>query len=144
MVGTKEVIRLFRDLNNRYFDLFSDLDACRAVLPAKQYETMANALRRAYDRDLEEILGQKELETARSTFEMRYRLRHYVPRRSLFGWNRVARALKKECLRLFREYLADLERRGDPPEDSARESDSVSGEPVSGLPVPTDKPELPL
>ena len=141
MVGTKEVIRLFRDLNNRYFDLFSDLDACRAVLPTKQYETMANALRRAYDRDLEEILGQKELETARSTFEMRYRLRHYVPRRSLFGWNRVARALKKECLREFREYLAQLT--SVPPEPEEDPAGSSAG-PVSGLPVPTDKPELPL
>ena len=139
MVESKEVIRLFRDLNNRYFELFSELDACRAVLPAKQYETMANALRRAYDRDLEEILGQKELETARSTFEMRYRLRHYVPRRSLFGWNRVARALKKECLREFREYLAHLIQ-PEPGEDPIEPSD----EPVGGLPVPSAKSGLPL
>ena len=110
---------MFRDLNDHYFDLYSALDACRDVLPPKQYETMANALKRAYDKDLEVILGQKELETAQSTFELRYRLRHYVPRRYLFGWNRAARAMKKECLRLFREYLADLEKRGDPPEDSA-------------------------
>lgn len=135
---------MFHDLNNHYFELFSDLDACRSVLPPEQYKTMATALKRAYDRDLEVVLGQKELETAQSTFELRYRLRHYVPRRYLFGWNRAARAMKKECLRLFRDYLADLEKRGDPPEDSARESDSVSGEPVSGLPVSTDKPVLPL
>lgn len=115
---------MFRDLNDHYFDLYSALDACRDVLPPKQYETMANALKRAYDKDLEVILGQKELETAQSTFEMRYRLRHYVPRRSLFGWNRVARALKKECLREFRKYLAQLtsvppEPAADPPEDTA-------------------------
>lgn len=110
---------MFRDLNDHYFDLYSALDACRDVLPPKQYETMANALKRAYDKDLEVILGQKELETAQSTFELRYRLRHYVPRRYLFGWNRVARAMKRECLREFRAYLEDLTRRGDPPEDTA-------------------------
>lgn len=110
---------MFRDLNDHYFDLYSALDACRDVLPPKQYETMANALKRAYDKDLEVILGQKELETAQSTFELRYRLRHYVPRRYLFGWNRVARAMKRECLREFRAYLEDLMHRGDPPEDTA-------------------------
>ena len=110
---------MFRDLNDHYFDLYSALDACRDVLPPKQYETMANALKRAYDKDLEVILGQKELETAQSAFELRYRLRHYVPRRYLFGWNRVARAMKRECLREFRAYLEDLTHRGDPPEDTA-------------------------
>lgn len=132
------MIQLFRDLNDHYFDLYSALDACRDVLPPKQYETMANALKRAYDKDLEVILGQKELETAQSTFELRYRLRHYVPRRYLFGWNRVARAMKRECLREFRAYLEDLTHRGDPPDDAVS-----PGEPVSGLPVPT-KTELPV
>lgn len=129
---------MFRDLNDHYFDLYSALDACRDVLPPKQYETMANALKRAYDKDLEVILGQKELETAQSTFELRYRLRHYVPRRYLFGWNRVARAMKRECLREFRAYLEDLTHRGDPPGN-----DVPPAEPVTGLPVPT-KTELPV
>ena len=129
---------MFRDLNDHYFDLYSALDSCRDVLPPKQYETMANALKRAYDKDLEVILGQKELETAQSTFELRYRLKHYVPRRFLFGWNRVARAMKRECLREFRAYLEDLTRRGDPPDDAVSPE-----EPVTGLPVAT-KPTLPV
>ena len=129
---------MFRELNDHYFDLYSALDACRDVLPPKQYETMANALKRAYDKDLEVILGQKELETAQDTFELRYRLKHYVPRRWLFGWNRVARAMKRECLREFRAYLDELSHHEDPPAD-----DVSPEEPVSGLPVPT-KTELPV
>lgn len=129
---------MFQTLNQKYFELFSALFDCRAVLPPKQYETMANALKRAYNKDLEVILGQKELETAQSTFELRYRLRHYVPRRCLFGWNRVARAMKRECLREFRAYLDELSHREDPPDN-----DVPPEEPVSGLPVPT-KTELPV
>lgn len=131
------MIQLFHDLNNHYFELFSDLDACSSVLPPEQYKTMATALKRAYDRDLEVVLGQKELETAQSTFELRYRLRHYVPRRSIFGWNRVARAMKKECLRQFREYLKCFDRLEDP---AATPPDEPAPPDLHPVTVSTDPP----
>lgn len=130
---------MFRDLNNHYFDLFSDLDACRSVLPPKQYETMANALKKAYDKDLEVILGHKELETARSTFELRFSLRHYVPRRSIFVWNRVAHVLKKECLRRFDAYLASLSNEGAGSTEDANEEDTVE----ERMPVPVQGDAVP-
>lgn len=125
---------MFRDLNNHYFELFSDLDSCREVLPEKQYKEMADALMASYKRELEVIVGQKELETARDVFELRYRLKNYVPRRNFLFWNKVAKAIRKECLREFEKYLADLRS----PNGDSDESDETEIPEESDLPVPVE------
>ena len=123
---------MFHDLNDHYFSLFSDLDACRAVLPEKQYRVMSDALMEAYKRDLEVVVGQKQLDTARDVFELRFRLKNYVPRRSFLFWNKAAKAIRRDCMRAFRKYLAGLEA---PPE--AHQS-TGSDAPEPDLPVPLE------
>lgn len=96
------------ELNNKYFELYSDLYAAQPVLPAKQFEAMSKALSAEYGKELEVVVGQKALEAGRSVFELRFKLKNYLPRRRLFfWWNKTAKALLN---RYKAEFAAELER----------------------------------
>lgn len=100
---------MFRDINTRYCALYSDLYANRSVLPEQQYRTMVANLYDSYRREADVIVWQSILDTARERFELRYKLRNYVPRGAWIFANKTARRLQKACLKEFKEYLARLE-----------------------------------
>lgn len=99
----------YEELNNKYYALFSDLFASRAVLPPKQYNQMSDALSAEYKRELELLVGTIQLETGREMFELKWKLGNMLPRRFLFWRNKVAKAVIKSCREQFERYLKELE-----------------------------------
>ena len=91
-----------RDLNNEYFELYGDLYQARALLTDKQYKMTADALLSSYKEDLEVSIMEKSLAVGRERFELRYKVRNWLPHRLLFFWNKLAK-------RLLKQYLADFE-----------------------------------
>ena len=100
---------MFEALNAQYCQLYSALYASRSVLPEQQYRIMVAHLYDAYRRDTDMIIWQSILETAKQRFELRYKLRNYVPRGAWIFVNKAARRMQKVCVREFRQYLAQLE-----------------------------------
>jgi len=93
------------ELNEKYYEHYSNLYAAQPYLPEKQFETMYKALFNDYCKELEVVVGEKELATGQSVFELRFRLKNYLPRGFLFFYNKVARRMLK---RLKAEFLADI------------------------------------
>lgn len=93
------------ELNEKYYEHYSNLYAAQPYLPAKQFETMYKALFNDYCKELEIVVGSKELVIGQTVFELRFRLKNYLPRRFLFFSNKVARQMLK---RLKAEFLADI------------------------------------
>ena len=98
-----------KELNEKYFELYSNLYAAQPYLPAKQFETMYKALFYDYCKELEVVVGEKELATGQSVFELRFRLSNYLPRRFLFFRNKIAKRMIKQLKAEFMAELADME-----------------------------------
>ena len=82
------------ELNEKYFGLYGDLYYNRSLLTSKQYEVMSKALYTEYSKELEVVVGDKSLKVGRSVFELRFKLRNYLPHRWLFfWWNKTAKML---------------------------------------------------
>lgn len=100
---------MFQDINAQYCQLYSALYASRSVLPEQQYRTMVAHLFDAYRRDTDMIIWQSILDTAKQRYELRYKLRNYVPRGAWIFANKTARRMQRACVREFKQYLAGLE-----------------------------------
>ena len=100
---------MFRDINAQYCQLYSELYASRSVLPEQQYRTMVAHLFDAYRRDTDMIIWQSILDTAKQRYELRYKLRNYVPHGAWIFANKTARRMQRSCVREFKQYLAQLE-----------------------------------
>ena len=98
-----------KELNEKYFELYSNLYAAQPYLPAKQFETMYKALFYDYCKELEVVVGEKELATGQSVFELRFRLSNYLPRRFLFFRNKIAKRMIKQLKAEFMAELAAME-----------------------------------
>lgn len=116
------------ELNNKYFELYSDLYAAHPVLPEKQFEAMSKALSAEYAKELEVTVGQKALGVGKSVFELRFKLKNYLPRRRLFfWWNKTAKMLLKQYKMEFAEELKRLLENNQPGrETSATETESLA------------------
>lgn len=99
-----------KELNEKYFELYSNLYAAQPYLPAKQFETMYKALFYDYCKELEVVVGEKELATGQSVFELRFRLSNYLPRRFLFFRNKIAKRMIKQLKAEFMAELADMDK----------------------------------
>ena len=95
-------------LNEKYIALFTELYASRAVLPKKQYDQMADALMTSYKRELAIINGNIELDTGTALFEIKQKLRTFVPRRFLFWRNKIAKVVIDNCNKEFESYLSTI------------------------------------
>ncbi len=93
------------ELNEKYFEFFGNLFEAKPLLPQKQYETVARSLFNDYCRELEIVVGEKELQIGQYIFELQFRLQNYLPRRFLFFRNKIARRTIK---RLKAEFMAEL------------------------------------
>lgn len=122
---------MFKEINDYYYSLFSDLYACRPVLPDKQYKRMSDALMDQYERELDVLVGTKQLERARDSFELHYRLKNYIPRRCLFGLNKIGRAIKRQLVADFKAYLKSMKLDKAPPDDE--EPQAPQEPPVTAL-----------
>lgn len=107
------------DLNEKYFELYSRLNDNREFVSANAYKSMSRALDKQYDDELRTLTGSLALDTAEADFIQRYRIRKYIPRRLIFGYNRIGKAFMRRCKADFREYLAAVlaESAPQPPED---------------------------
>lgn len=100
------------ELNDKYYVLYGELYEAKAVLPVKQYETMCKALYEQYCRELEVVVGKINLETGRDVFELRFKLRNYIPRRRwFFRWNKIAKVLLKKFKAEFLKELNALDKK---------------------------------
>ena len=111
------------DLNEKYFELYSRLNDNREFVSATAYKSMSRALDKQYDDELRTLTGSLALDTAEADFIQRYRIRKYIPRRLIFGYNRIGKAFMRRCKADFREYLAAVlaESAPPPPEDPPQE-----------------------
>lgn len=118
-----------RELNNEYFELYGDLYQARALLSEKQYKMTSEALLAAYKEDLEVCVQEKALAVGKERFELRYKVRNWLPRRRfVVFWNRMARKLLKKYLAEFQAELERLEKE----QAAASEAQTVAS---SNLPV---------
>ena len=97
---------MYGAINEKYIQLFSELYRARSVLPKKQYDQMAEALMASHRRELTIINGHIELETGTALFEMKQKLRTFVPRKFLFYRNKVAKMVMNNCKKEFESYLS--------------------------------------
>jgi hypothetical protein len=129
---------MFQQLNDKFYALFSDLFASRAVLPEKQYAQMSDALMAEYRRELEEVTDQIMLDTARQTYEQKLKIASFCPHGFWIWKNPVAKAIKKQVRAEFRQYVYLLEHGGElPPEPSPMSQESSS----AVVPVSVDPPD---
>lgn len=110
------------ELNEKYFELYSRLNENREFVSANAYKAMSRALDKQYDDELHTLTGSLMLDTAEADFIQRYRIRKYIPRRLIFGYNRIGKAFMRRCKADFREYLAAVlaETSSPPPEKPDR------------------------
>ena len=94
-----------QEINEKYIELYNDLYLARAVLPDVQYNSMHKALHKQYSEDIKICLDNIKLETGRSNFELKYKLKKYLPRGTFIFANRVARGLLKK---FKQEFLLEL------------------------------------
>lgn len=102
-------MRDIKTLNEKYFVLFSDLKEALEWIPEKQYEFMAKVLYQQYAEELDICLTERELEVGLDNFKLKFRSRMYVPRRSFFGYNKIARRLLKQFKAEYLTALKQLE-----------------------------------
>lgn len=119
------------ELNEKYFELYSRLNENREFVSATAYKAMSRALDKQYDDELRTLTGSLALDTAEADFIQRYRIRKYIPRRLIFGYNRIGKAFMRRCKADFREYLAAVlaESAPQPPEDPPQKPDRKPEEP---------------
>ena len=111
------------DLNEKYFELYSRLNENREFVSANAYTAMSRALDNHSDDELRTLTGSLMLDTAEADFIQCYRIRKYIPRRLIFGYNRIGKAFMRRCKADFRDYLAAVlaESSPPPPEDPPQE-----------------------
>ena len=120
-----------QELNNTYFELYGDLYEARSLLSDKQYKITSEALLESYKDDLEVCLQQKALAVGRERFELRFKVRNWLPRRVFLFWNnKVAKQLLKTYVADFEAELKRLEENAIPPITPASSSDTAQTLPV--------------
>ena len=123
------------DLNEKYFELYSRLNDNREFVSATAYKSMSRALDKQYDDELRTLTGSLMLDTAEADFIQRYRIRKYIPRRLIFGYNRIGKAFMRRCKADFREYLAAVLAESAPPPPENPPQDSEEPERSTALPA---------
>ena len=100
---------MLSELNQKYYQLFSELYDAKSSLPAKAHDLIADHLMKEYKRELDAELGNVLLATAREVFEQRVKLSLYIPRRRLGLFrNKIAKAFERRIVAEFHAYLASL------------------------------------
>lgn len=113
-----------QELNREYFELYGELYQARGLLSEKQYKLTSDVLLQSYKDDIERCVLKRELETGRERFELRYRVRNWLPRKVLFfWWNATAK-------RLLKRYVAELK------QELRRLDEESERKPAETLPVP--------
>ena len=97
-------------LNDKYFGIYGELYKARAYLPERQYDSMCRILQQEYSREVELIVNDNVLETAGLSFEQRYLLANYIPRRRFLFYNKLARVLFKKYSKDFKLMLEELKK----------------------------------
>lgn len=130
------------ELNEKYFELYSRLNENREFVSANAYKAMSRALDKQYDDELRTLTGSLMLDTAEADFIQRYRIRKYIPRRLIFGYNRIGKAFMRRCKADFREYLTAVlaESAPPPPEDPPQEPEEPTAQTTALIAV--DKGEI--
>lgn len=121
------------DLNEKYFELYSRLNDNREFVSTNAYKAMSKALDKMYDEELTDLTGALALDTAEAAFIRKYRIRRYIPRRGLFGYNRIGKAFMQRCKADFKAYLAAIldSDVNEPPEDEVTETPEETSEETS-------------
>ena len=130
------------ELNEKYFELYSRLNENREFVSATAYKAMSRALDKQYDDELRTLTGSLMLDTVEADFIQRYRIRKYIPRRLIFGYNRIGKAFMRRCKADFREYLAAVlaEVSPPPPEKPDQKPDRKPEEPEKTTALPAVLP----
>ena len=99
---------MLEQLNKRYYELFAQLYTNRAFLSRKQHEYVSDAIFQALKRELKELVEKQALETARQTYELRFKGRKYLPRGAGIFKNKVAKEYTKIFVADFQRHLESI------------------------------------
>lgn len=119
------------ELNEKYFELYSRLNDNREFVSSNAYKAMSKALDKMYDDELNGLIGSLALDTAETAFIQRFRIRKYIPRRGLFGYNRIGKAFMRRCKDDFRAYLEELLSQVSPEESPQDDAGVIPEAPVT-------------
>lgn len=96
------------ELNQKYYYLFNDLDDASPALPERQFDIMAKVLQQQYLEELDTCLTEQSLVVGVENFELKFRAKHYLPRRVWLRWNKMAKALLNDYKAEFEKFLQGL------------------------------------
>ncbi len=114
----KEVKDGLYELQFKYFEMYSNLYKMRSVISPDLFSMFTKHLKEAYEREYDYLRDGILLDRAQTVWERKEKLARFVPRRKLIFWkNRVAKAIEKNVLAEFDEFIRELESGGRPPED---------------------------
>lgn len=98
------------DLNRKYYELYDELFRAQRVLTEKQFDVMSKTLLQQYVEELDVSVTERLLEVGEKTFELKFKSHVYVPRRKLFGYNKIGKRLMKQYKADFLAALQKLEK----------------------------------
>lgn len=101
------------ELHHKYYALYDDLKKAQdsANMSTEQYKAMAANIKRDYDQDVKDYQDEQLIAMGMKRFELKFKVRMYLPRRWLFfWWNPVAKKFLKQLKAEFMSYLATLEK----------------------------------
>lgn len=112
-----------QELHRQYFEYYSDLYEAKMLLPHRQYEVMVKAIYNDYCNELDIVVGEKQLEVGRFMYELKFKLRNYLPKRMLLISNKVAKVMTKQLKAAFLKELEAMQQGSiaQPPEEQKPE-----------------------
>ena len=114
-----------KELNDKYFALYGDLYQARGLLTERQYKLSAEALLMSYKEELDVLFAERALAVGRERFELKFKVRNWLPRRVFLFWNnKIAKKLLKTYMADFKAELKRLEEKAMPPTTPASSSDT--------------------
>ena len=120
-----------KELNDKYFALYGDLYQARGLLTERQYKLSAEALLMSYKEELDVLFAERALAVGRERFELKFKVRNWLPRRVFLFWNnKIAKKLLKTYMADFKAELKRLEEKAMPPTTTASSSDTPQTLPV--------------
>lgn len=120
-----------KELNDKYFALYGDLYQARGLLTERQYKLSAEALLMSYKEELDVLFAERALAVGRERFELKFKVRNWLPRRVFLFWNnKIAKKLLKTYMADFKAELKRLEEKAMPPTTPASSSDTPQTLPV--------------
>ena len=96
------------ELNQVFYSLYGELSENEEFLTRKQSEVMSSFLLKQYIIEYQKLALAKEIEDKDEIFVLKNKSKHYIPKRIIFFYNKLAKLIVKEIKKEANEYYAKL------------------------------------